>query len=161
MSGTYRYRYQQEGFNWLMFLNRYQLHGVLCDDMGLGKTLQTICLVLASYEDLSRRKQTLLPSIVVCPPTLVGHWFYEVERFVKDKALDPLLYAGPPGDRARLRQLVPKHNLIIASYDIVRNDVDFFAAVRWNYCILDEGHVIKNGKTKMAKAIKQLTASHR
>ena len=29
----------------MMFLNKYQLHGILCDDMGLGKTLQSICLL--------------------------------------------------------------------------------------------------------------------
>ncbi|CAG0923265.1 unnamed protein product [Notodromas monacha] len=154
-------RYQQDGLNWLMFLNRYQLHGILCDDMGLGKTLQTICLMISSNNELRKKKNTLLPSIVICPPTLVGHWFYEVEKFVKNQALNPLMYAGPPGERMRLRLKVPEHNLIIASYDIVRNDVEFFSSIKWNYCILDEGHVIKNGKTKMAKAIKQLTASHR
>ncbi len=26
----------------------------------------------------------------------------------------------------RLQSLVPKHNLLIASYDIVRNDIDYF-----------------------------------
>lgn len=26
----------------------------------------------------------------------------------------------------RLQLLVPEHNLVIASYDIVRNDIDFF-----------------------------------
>ena len=29
----------------------------------------------------------------------------------------------------RLQSLVPKYNLIIASYDIVRNDIDFFKYV--------------------------------
>jgi TATA-binding protein-associated factor len=24
-------KYQQEGVNWLAFLNKYQLHGILCD----------------------------------------------------------------------------------------------------------------------------------
>ena len=37
--------YQKEGINWLGFLNRYGLHGILCDDMGLGKTLQSICIL--------------------------------------------------------------------------------------------------------------------
>lgn len=32
--------YQQEGVDWLAFLWRFGLHGVLSDDMGLGKTLQ-------------------------------------------------------------------------------------------------------------------------
>lgn len=49
----------------------------------------------------------------------------------------------------RLRARVCQHNLVVASYDIVRKDIDFFSSIRWNYCILDEGHVIKNGKTKV------------
>lgn len=36
-----------------------------------------------------------------------------------------------------------------------------FRNVKFNYCILDEGHVIKNGKTKLSKAIKQLAANFR
>lgn len=32
--------YQRDGINWLAFLRRFGLHGVLADDMGLGKTLQ-------------------------------------------------------------------------------------------------------------------------
>lgn len=38
-------KYQQEGVNWLAFLNKYKLHGILCDDMGLGKTLQAMCIM--------------------------------------------------------------------------------------------------------------------
>lgn len=37
-------KYQQDGVNWLAFLNKYHLHGILCDDMGLGKTLQPSAL---------------------------------------------------------------------------------------------------------------------
>ena len=37
----------------------------------------------------------------------------------------------------------------------------YFRTVKWNYCILDEGHIIKNGRTKLSKAIKQLTAANR
>ncbi len=32
INGTLR-RYQQEGINWLAFLRRFGLHGVLADDM--------------------------------------------------------------------------------------------------------------------------------
>lgn len=37
----------------------------------------------------------------------------------------------------------------------------FSRNIKFNYCILDEGHVIKNGKTKLSKAIKQLAANFR
>ena len=155
--------YQQEGVNWLAFLNRYQLHGILCDDMGLGKTLQSICILAGEHFKLSSKSshEKSIPSLVICPPTLTGHWVYEVEKFVSKEYLNPLHYTGGPPERMKLRQYFSRHNLIIASYDIVRNEVDFFSKTRWNYIILDEGHMIKNGKTKSSKAVKQLIANHR
>ena len=136
--------------------------------MGLGKTLQTICILASDHHqrkvdfELTQNPSSApLPSIVICPPTLTGHWMDEVEKFVTADHLNPLHYTGPPAERMRLRGKTVHHNLIIASYDIVRNDLEFFSSIRWNYCVLDEGHVIKNGKTKLSKAIKQLIANHR
>lgn len=160
--------YQQAGVNWLSLLNKYKLHGILCDDMGLGKTLQSICILAGDhYHRAQQNKATgsvdcaTLPSLVICPPTLTGHWVYEVDKFLSREYLNPLQYAGPPSERIKLRSQVGHHNLVVASYDIVRKDISFFSSIKWNYCILDEGHVIKNGKTKSSKAIKQLTANHR
>lgn len=149
--------YQQQGLNWLDFLNRYQLHGVLCDDMGLGKTLQTLCILALDH---CRRPQAP-PSLVVCPPTLTGHWIYEAEKFLRAEDLSVIQYAGTPPEREKLRPRVTNYRLVVASYDIVRKDIEFFEGVQWNYCVLDEGHVIKNGKTKSAKAAKKLRAHHR
>ncbi|KAG7462732.1 hypothetical protein MATL_G00187870 [Megalops atlanticus] len=161
-------KYQQDGVNWLSFLNKYKLHGILCDDMGLGKTLQSICILAGDHylraQEYAKTKAAdcgPLPSLVVCPPTLTGHWVDEVGKFCSKEYLNPLHYTGPPTERARLQHQVKKHNLVVASYDVVRNDIDFFRNIKFNYCILDEGHVIKNGKTKLSKAIKQLTANFR
>ena len=160
--------YQRRGVSWLAFLNKYQLHGVLCDDMGLGKSLQSLCMLAADqaarremFQRTGSPEHAPLPSLIVCPPTLTGHWIYEVDKFIDPAELNPLHYFGLPVERARLQARLPHHNLVIASYDIVRNDLDFFAGIKWNYCVLDEGHIIKNGKTKVAKAIKQLDALHR
>ncbi|KAI2808015.1 hypothetical protein BLOT_005956 [Blomia tropicalis] len=174
--------YQHDGLNWLAFLNKYKLHGIVADEMGLGKTLQAICILASDQHYMVTRylngesNNRPLLSIVICPPTLTGHWMYEVEKFVKLEYLNPIQYTGPPLERANLKKKIKKafqslskestnkqknFNLIIASYDLVRNDIDFFSSIHWNYCILDEGHVIKNGKTKLAKAIKSLTANHR
>ncbi|XP_055469787.1 TATA-binding protein-associated factor 172 isoform X2 [Psammomys obesus] len=161
-------KYQQDGVNWLAFLNKYKLHGILCDDMGLGKTLQSICILAGDHcqraQEYARSKLAEcmpLPSLVVCPPTLTGHWVDEVGKFCSREYLNPLHYTGPPTERIRLQHQVKRHNLIVASYDVVRNDIDFFRNIKFNYCILDEGHVIKNGKTKLSKAVKQLTANYR
>lgn len=47
--------YQQAGVNWLGFLNRFRLHGILCDDMGLGKTLQSICILGSDHKEWEER----------------------------------------------------------------------------------------------------------
>jgi len=43
-----------------------------------------------------------LPSIVVCPPTVTGHWLYEIDKFIGREYLNPLHYIGAPMDRLRL-----------------------------------------------------------
>ncbi|ELU13987.1 hypothetical protein CAPTEDRAFT_77859, partial [Capitella teleta] len=104
-------KYQQDGVNWLSFLNRYKLHGILCDDMGLGKTLMSLCILAGdhflrakAYEESEQADSAPLPSIVICPPTLTGHWVYEVEKFVASEYLNPLHYTGCPAERYRLQK---------------------------------------------------------
>merc|ERR1719427_2140684 len=58
--------YQVAGVNWLAFLNKYRLHGILCDDMGLGKTLQSICMLASDHKNLAEKGHNA-QSLVVCP----------------------------------------------------------------------------------------------
>lgn len=127
----------------------------------LGKTLQAICILAGDHHQRMSKKEANLPSLVICPPTLTGHWVYEVNKFVSTEYLKPLHYVGFPNDREKLRPKIAQHNLVVVSYDIVRKDIAFFGQIHWNYVILDEGHIIKNGKTKCSQAMKQLIANHR
>jgi TATA-binding protein-associated factor len=54
-----------------------------------------------------------------------------------------------------------KFDVVITSYEVVRNDIANLVQLNWYYCILDEGHIIKNAKTKITKAVKTLRAQHR
>jgi TATA-binding protein-associated factor len=162
------FRYQQEGINWLAFLKRFKLHGILCDDMGLGKTLQASAIVASDTVEranvfaVSKSPDVApLPSLVVCPSTLVGHWAYEIEKFIPTDVLNPLQYAGSPQERVNLRSRFPMHNIVITSYDVLRKDIDALAQQVWNYCILDEGHIIKSAKSKITVAAKRIQADHR
>ena len=68
---------------------------------------------------------------------------------------------GASNVRTNLRPNIFDHNIIISSYDIVRNDVEFLKTISWDYIVLDEGHVIKNTKSKTSIAIRKLPSKHR
>ena len=158
--------YQQDGLNWMKFLDTYQLHGVLCDDMGLGKTLQSICMVVGSHTDRAASYAATgavdmahLPSIVVCPTTLVVHWGDEFNKWCPD--FRPLKYMGGVKHRKGLRSQIAHHDVVILSYEALRSEADYFSARRFNYAILDEGHIIKNPKSKITLAVKSVQCKHR
>lgn len=156
--------YQQEGVNWLAFLRRFKLHGALCDDMGLGKTLQSTCILAATVVERRRAGLSFLPALVVCPPTLVGHWAHEINEYVAESTLKPLEYHGSPADRAALRPRIERGDadVVIMSYDSLRADADALLTNRsWCYCILDEGHAIRNPKSRVTQAVKRVRAENR
>ena len=155
-------KYQQECLDWLAFLNRYELHGALCDDMGLGKTLMTLCIIAGDFVNGSR-EGSAFPALVACPSTIVAHWCEEAQRFFGHALPSIVQYSGSPRERARLRGVLnlSQSALVVTSYDVLSNDLRFFENVRWNYVVLDEGHVIKNPKTRVAKAVRSLSARHR
>ncbi|KAL5970744.1 hypothetical protein TSMEX_001524, partial [Taenia solium] len=179
--------YQQEGVNWLLFLKHYGLNGILADDLGLGKTLQTICALVSHHGRSNRghchgnRKSATRGrdggvSMVVCPATLCAHWHAEVARFVPNpRLLEPFIYVGNQDQRAALQKnVLDRCNLLITTYEVIRSDIAFFHSFMlclpplapcrktfWEYLILDEGHVIKNAKSKISCAVKRLRARHR
>ncbi|KAJ5636481.1 uncharacterized protein N7484_009794 [Penicillium longicatenatum] len=158
--------YQQDGINWLAFLNRYNLHGILCDDMGLGKTLQTICIVASDHhmraEEFAKSQapdSRKLPSLIICPPSLSGHWQQEVKQYAP--FLNCIAYVGPPAERTRLQAQLGTSDVVVTSYDVCRNDNEILNKINWNYCVLDEGHLIKNPKAKITICAKRLMSNHR
>jgi TATA-binding protein-associated factor len=158
--------YQQEGVNWLHFLNKYHLHGILCDDMGLGKTLQTLCMVASDHHQRAEEfaktqapESRKLPSLIVCPPTLSGHWQQEIKTYAP--FLSVTAYVGPPAERKAMKDKLNDTDIVITSYDVCRNDTEILEKYTWNYVVLDEGHLIKNPRAKITQAVKRLTSNHR
>ena len=52
-------------------------------------------------------------------------------------------------------------NLVVLSYKFVSKYIETISRTKFNYCVLDEGHVIKNPKSQTSKAVKQVKANHR
>lgn len=146
--------YQLHGYQWMRFLSRFGLNGVLADDMGLGKTAQTIALLSAV-----RDEQGSWPSLIVCPTSLVDNWRAEFRKF--DPRMKVLRYGGVPSRRDRLRKTISEHDVILATYATVRNDATLLKDEQWRYVILDEAHAIKNASAAVTKAVKTIPARHR
>lgn len=146
-------KYQLTGFKWLKSLSRYSLGGILADDMGLGKTLQVISLLLSEKGIIKK------PAIVICPTSLVYNWKSETEKF--SPAISTLIIAGNAEQRFELIKTINNYDLILTSYDLIKRDIESYANVEFNYCILDEAQYIKNSTTQNAKAVKLLKSDVR
>ncbi|KAL0478498.1 BTAF1, partial [Acrasis kona] len=115
----------------------------------------------SEFEKTQNPEYIHLPSLVVCPPTLVAHWAYEVNKFCDQ--LTVAQYSGNQAQRRHVRSIMSTLDIVVLSYDILRNDAKEILASQpiWNYCVLDEGHIIKNKKTQITKAVKMVRANHR
>lgn len=48
-----------------------------------------------------------------------------------------------------LRHSICEYDLVIMSYETLRTVVEWVTSIQWNYCILDEGHVVRNIESKV------------
>ncbi|HCT30440.1 MAG TPA: helicase SNF2 [Bacteroidales bacterium] len=157
--------YQKEGYVWLNLLMQNGLGGCLADDMGLGKTIQTIALLLSLKENRTEPIATAgesdiqtigHTSLIVVPTSLVHNWIQEIVRFAPD-----LTYYSHTGySRTKNISDIVKHDVVITTYGIVRNDIEMLKDIRFKYIILDESQAIKNPTSKIYRSALLLKASN-
>jgi SNF2 family DNA or RNA helicase len=145
--------YQHHGYEWLAFLKRYGLPGILADELGLGKTLQML-LTIAHVRKQSGR----CPSLVVCPAGLVEKWADEADKFLSEFSV--LTHSGPDRKEA-LRVQGPQADLVVPSYETMVHDAEELRLIRWRYLILDEAQRITPADTPRAKAVRTIPAEAR
>ena len=144
--------YQLKGYGWLWFMYKYGLNGILADDMGLGKTLQALTVLQKAKE-----VDGPMPTLVICPTTVVFNWESEIQKFAPE--LSCLKLSG--ADRKSLFKEIPNYDVVITSYALIRRDIKHFKDINFRYSILDESQNIKNAMSQTAQAVKQLQASHK
>ena len=130
-------KYQRDGYRWLRTLDGYGMGGILADDMGLGKTVQVLSYLLAMKEG-----GQCLPSLIVCPASLVLNWQEECQKFTPQ--LQSVAMDGDAAHRAALVDGWAQADLVITSYDLLRRDEKLYAGQSFYACILDEAQAIKN-----------------
>lgn len=144
--------YQQDGLNWLNFLDGFNFGGCLADDMGLGKTLQIIAFILSQ-----REKRGHTTNLVVVPTSLLFNWQEEINKFAP--SIKVLVHYGP--DRLKTTTHLSDYEVVLTSYGMLLSDIRFLKAFNFNYIFLDESQTIKNPNSERYKAARLLQARNR
>ncbi|MFT4260109.1 SNF2-related protein [Microbacterium sp.] len=144
--------YQKTGYDWLTFLWRHRLGGILADDMGLGKTLQ-----LLSFVQHTREAGETRPFLVLAPTSVLSTWRSEAARFTPE--LRVAVVESTDSRRAGgVRDAARSADVVVSSYTVARLDEKRFAEIEWAGIILDEAQFVKNPKTKLHRAISTFRA---
>lgn len=146
--------YQADGFHWMQFLARHQLHGILADDMGLGKTLQTLTHLLAEVENGRTEGR---PSLVIAPTSVVRNWEREATKFVP--GLQTLVLQGSNRHDSFLR--IPRVDVVLTSFALLHRDLAELRCHDFHLLILDEAQHIKNPDAQTSQAARAISAKHR
>ncbi|MET9199605.1 DEAD/DEAH box helicase [Gordonia sp. NPDC003585] len=145
-------QYQQDGLNWLSFLWKNELGGVLADDMGLGKTVQTLALV-ARAVDADKGARFL----VVAPTSVVPNWVAECRKFVPGLKVSAVTATGKRSEIPFDEQVDGAH-IVVTSYTLLRLGFDDFDRFQWNGVIFDEAQFIKNHTGKTHQCARRIEA---
>ena len=142
--------YQRAGYDWLAFLWRHRLGGVLADDMGLGKTVQLLALAARIREEGEGG-----PVLVVAPTSVVPAWAEQAARFTPGLRV----HAVTATSAASGRPAVPDDaDLVVTSYALLRLDHAAYTARRYRAVFLDEAQSVKNPRTRLHRAAADLDA---
>jgi len=140
--------YQKRGVFWMIkreLASKYR-GGILADDPGLGKTIQTMALMA------SCPKKTL----IIVPTAVLEQWkSICIQVFDRESVY---VHFGPDKLRTKTKIMKLEFNICITTHGsaISRKKGTIESVLHipdlWERVIIDEGHVIRNKKTKMNKA---------
>lgn len=140
--------YQHEGLRWLVGRETTAPYpgGFLCDEMGLGKTVQMLATMLVNPKP---------HTLIVVPKSIVGQWCAEIARFAPSLTVHAF-----DGAKRTVPAALP--DVVVAPYSVLAARIGSPAcpllAIQWDRVILDEGHEIRNRKSKTHIACNALSA---
>ena len=144
--------YQQQGLNWLNFLDEFNFGGCLADDMGLGKTIQVIAFML-----LLRQKRGQQTHLVVVPTSIIFNWQQELKKFAS--SLKVLTIHG--ANRVKNNHSFNEYDVVLTSYGMLLSNIHFMKSYHFSYIFLDESQAIKNPDSQRYKASRLLQSKNK
>lgn len=149
LNATLRH-YQQDGLDWLAFLHRNRLGGILADDMGLGKTVQALALCLHVHDDDADAR-----FLVVTPTSVVENWAHEAARFAPGLRIKTIRETAARRGTS-LDAEIAAADIVVTSYALFRIDFDDYARHDWELLVLDEAQFVKNHQGKTYQCVRRL-----
>lgn len=164
--------FQIVGMNWLNLMytqgQKWSKKSgcILADDMGLGKTLQVISFLSHQLE-----KGNHGPHLVVVPTSTLENWLREFKRFAPAINCEP--YSGKQSERTERQTEMEDYmadetntpiHVIVTTYQLAASVKDngwLRKTFKFDSCIFDEGHMLKNRTTERYKALKRIRAKFR
>lgn len=135
--------YQISGFKWFKNLSKLGLGGILADEMGLGKTVQTIAFIVSELEKIS---------LIIVPTSLLYNWKAEINKFA------PILKVGIAHGTSFNYENIHEYDVLLTTYGTLRNNIEKFKDVKFDYCIIDEAQNIKNPSAQITNSVKKINA---
>ena len=142
--------YQVDSLNWFETLDYLGFGGILADEMGLGKTIQTITFLLSK-----QNRKTL----IVTPTSLIHNWKSEFEKFAPSLSVG--ISHGLKKERLNIIKNINDFDVILTTYGSLRNDIEEYEKLHFDYCIIDEAQNIKNPLASSSNAVKAISASNK
>ncbi|KAI9924450.1 hypothetical protein ASPWEDRAFT_56533 [Aspergillus wentii DTO 134E9] len=140
--------------------------GILADDMGLGKTIQVISLIIVNSQP--KTPESTKTTLIIAPVGVMSNWKNQIEDHTNsENAPRVLIYHGTgKKEAANLSQ----YDVVITSYGALAVEYNpsnkkapkkGLFSVHWRRVVLDEGHTIRNPRSKGALAACNLQADSR
>lgn len=149
--------YQKKGVDWLWFLYRHGLSGLLCDDMGLGKTHQAMALLVAVTNYWKKTQQDEKRHfLIICPTSVIYHWQEKLQEYLPD--LKTWTFYGA---KRNLESFYENNDILLTSYGIWRNEAELLASHKFEVAIFDEVQIAKNHTSRIYNTITMANARMR
>lgn len=142
--------YQLKGLQWMVSLYNNKLNGILADEMGLGKTIQSISLVSYLIEKKGEDK-----FLVIVPLSTITNWTLEFEKWAP--SINVVVFKGSPAQRKDLAHEIRIGNfqVVLTTYEYIIKEKAMLGRFYYSHMIIDEGHRMKNTKSKLSVTLKQ------
>lgn len=138
------FKHQVEGIRRMLRMRSV----LLADDMGLGKCIQALTVAACALEEPNCNR-----ILIVTPASLKGNWEEEIQNYGRNFTSEIL--EGDP--KTREKQLANfNRDCLIVNYEQVISHWAALNMMGFDMTIYDEGHFLKNRKSKRTKACMKL-----